>query len=214
MRSKVLLITRVAFLGTLMSGLAVTAINAQQSAAKKPPTQVDDVVRITTELVQTDLTVLDKQGRFVEGLRPEQFELTLEGKPQAISFFEFIKTGSAREAAQLRGAGGARLGSQPVSAKAEGDQRRVIFFFLDDLHLSGASPDIEIQARVYRNDIAIAVLPAAKLPTDTTADQTRLPYWAEIALDKLAVGRYVLQVTATDRETKATAMQQASFVVE
>src|SRR5687768_865108 len=51
-----------------------------------------------------------------------------------------------------------------------------------------AAPEVEMQARVFRNGIAIMVLPAAKLPTDTTSDQMRLPYWAEIALDKLAAG--------------------------
>lgn len=133
------LLTRIVLVGLFSTSAPVPAIRAQQAPKKTTTEPADDVVRISTELVQTDLTVLDKRGRSVEGLRPEQFELTLDGKPQAISFFEFIKTGSAREAAQLAGARGARPGNQPVTAKAESDQRRVIFFFLDDLHLSGAS---------------------------------------------------------------------------
>jgi VWFA-related protein len=79
---------------------------------------------------------------------------------------------------------------------------------------AGGAAELIIQARVLRNDIAVLTLPAAKVPTDTTSDQMRLPYWAEIALEKFSAGKYVLEVTAIDRRTKATAMQQASFVVD
>ena|SRR5215208_4246914 len=37
--------------------------------------QEPEVVRTKTELVQTAVTVLDKKGNFVEGLKREQFEL-------------------------------------------------------------------------------------------------------------------------------------------
>lgn len=77
-----------------------------------------------------------------------------------------------------------------------------------------ASPDVEIQASVFRQDIPVVVMPPARLPIDTAREQARLPYWAEIALDKLPPGSYALQVTATDRRTKATATQQAVFIVE
>src|SRR6266850_5208712 len=46
--------------------------------SQKPPSgqaQADDVIRVKTELVQTDVTVVDRQGRVVAGLKPEQFEL-------------------------------------------------------------------------------------------------------------------------------------------
>ena len=54
----------------------------------------------------------------------------------------------------------------------------------------------------------------ARVPTDTTKDLTRLPYWSELALNTLPLGRYVLQVTATDLTTKATAIQETKVVVE
>ncbi|HYJ45165.1 MAG TPA: VWA domain-containing protein, partial [Pyrinomonadaceae bacterium] len=115
-----------------------------------PPPQTDDILRIRTELVQTDVSVFDKQGRFVEGLKPEQFELSLDGKPQAISFFERVTAGSSTEAAQLTavrsgGGGGDSRGASIKNGVNEGttstapDQGRVIFFFVDDLHTSGAS---------------------------------------------------------------------------
>src|SRR5678815_3625666 len=59
--------------------------------------QETEVVRTNVELVQTAITVLDKNGKFVEGLQREQFELMVDGKPRPISFFERIAAGSARE---------------------------------------------------------------------------------------------------------------------
>jgi VWFA-related protein len=77
-----------------------------------------------------------------------------------------------------------------------------------------ASPNVEIEARVLRDNRTVVVMPPVTLPVDIVRDRTRLPYWAEIALGQLPPGRYTLRVTATDRATKATASQQAGFVVE
>src|SRR5437016_2170889 len=67
--------------------------NAQQPA--KPP--ADDVVRVNTELAQTAITVVDKNGHFVDGLERGQFELTVDGQRRELSFFERVTAGSARE---------------------------------------------------------------------------------------------------------------------
>jgi VWFA-related protein len=117
-------------------------VRGQQPTQNKPSPQDEDVLRIKTELVQTDVTVFDKQGRFVEGLRPEQFELSLDGKPQPVSFFERVATGSAREAAQVSAAKSGKLLSSEqgrTGIAGSGSQGRVIIFFLDDLHLSESS---------------------------------------------------------------------------
>jgi VWFA-related protein len=118
------------------------AVRGQQSPPEGTAAQDDEVLRIKTELVQTDVMVFDKQGRFVEGLRPEQFELSLDGKSQPISFFERVATGSLAEAAQVLAArrGSIKSGEQkgtPIAGASS--QGRVIFFFLDDLHLSESS---------------------------------------------------------------------------
>ncbi|MBA2731455.1 MAG: hypothetical protein H0U54_01045 [Acidobacteria bacterium] len=59
-------------------------VSGQQNMAQQRD-EADDVVRIDTELIQSEVTVLDKQGRFVEGLKPEQFELRVDGKPVQFS---------------------------------------------------------------------------------------------------------------------------------
>ena len=79
---------------------------------------------------------------------------------------------------------------------------------------SPTPPAIEIQVRVLLNNRALMTLANARVPTDTTKDLTRLPYWSELALSALPLGRYVLQVTATDLTTEATAIQETKVVVE
>jgi len=74
-------------LGLISFGIPVLLIQAQQPASLPKD---DSVVRIKTELVQTDVMIFDKQGHFVDGLRPEDFALTLNGKQQNIQFFERI----------------------------------------------------------------------------------------------------------------------------
>jgi len=116
--------------------LSISVIRGQESD------QTDDVVRVKTELVQTDVTVLDRKGKFVDGLSQDQFELSLDGETQSISFFERLTSGSAREVAQLAAARGqvAVTREKPVVTDAAPATRgRVIFFFLDDVHLSNAS---------------------------------------------------------------------------
>jgi VWFA-related protein len=116
---------------TGMGGLAPVA-NAQQP---QPKAQDDDVLRINTDLVQTAITVIDKNGRFVDGLDRSQFELTVDGKPRPLSFFERITAGSARDE-QL--ATRAEPDAAPTKAPAipPSVRGRSIVFFIDDLHLS------------------------------------------------------------------------------
>src|SRR5688572_14715694 len=134
------LLTKIIVLAMLFSGIArLPATPAQQTPQKKAGQDTDqDVVRVNTELVQTDVTVLDKRGHFVEGLRPEEFELSVGGKAQAISFFELVKTGSAREAARLATVRGSANGSGAAAPVPVNDRGRLVFFFLDDAHLSPA----------------------------------------------------------------------------
>jgi VWFA-related protein len=125
-------------------GLLLSSSGRAQQPRQTAPEQEEEVVRITSELVQTDVAVFDKQGRFVDGLRPEQFELQVNGRTQEITFFERVRAGSRSEEAQLAAAAAARApaaGRTPEPNRAAGAESagRLIFFFVDDLHLSPAS---------------------------------------------------------------------------
>lgn len=109
------------------------------SGQQKPTTeaQTDDVLRINTELVQTGVTVLDKQGRFVEGLKPEQFELRVDGKPVELLFFDRVAAWTPKEEKQLAAAAsGAKSSTAAVDLSRTTFRGRTIVFFIDDLHLS------------------------------------------------------------------------------
>jgi VWFA-related protein len=130
----------------VLAAFCLGIVSAQARAQSQEPTSkqqpTDDVVRVKTELVQTDVTVVDKRGRFVDGLKPEQFELRVDAKPQSLAFFEQVVTGSAEEEKQLAAVHSRDVAplAKPVrSAGAESNRGRVIFFFVDDVHLSGES---------------------------------------------------------------------------
>lgn len=107
---------------------------AQTPPQTKP---TEDIIRIETNLVQTDVTVVDKKGHVVTGLKPNQFELRVDSKAQALTFVEEVITGSAAEERQLKAAREGRASDKPAPTRIESDRRPLIFFFVDDLHLAG-----------------------------------------------------------------------------
>jgi VWFA-related protein len=119
--------------------LSVSAFNiaAQQGEPQTEQDQADDIVRISTELVQTDVSVFDKQGKFVDGLKKEDFELKVDGRPVEVSFFERVVAGTVNEEAQLAAArGGSREGAKKEAGTRPLDRGRVVAFYLDDLHMA------------------------------------------------------------------------------
>jgi VWFA-related protein len=113
--------------------LVILGAGAHGLHAQQPKQQSDDVVRVNTELVQTAITVIDKQGHFVTGLNRDQFELIVDGKPRPISFLEQVVSGSMREA-QLSGPKNTDAPAKEPTAAVV--RARRIIFFVDDLHLS------------------------------------------------------------------------------
>src|SRR5207302_6422949 len=115
--------------------LAATTTFAQEGQ-KERPQQPEEVIRVYTDLVQTDVMVFDKQGRFVNGLKREDFALSIDGKPQPIEFFDRVSAGSADEEQQLAAARGGSRSNQKVAGPVPLDRGRAIFFYVDDFHLS------------------------------------------------------------------------------
>ena len=117
--------------------------HAQQKKPSPSPTpkaaiDTDDVIRISTELVQTDVMVFDKDGKFVNDLKQDQFELLVDGQPQPIALFESIVTGGRSERAALRAARDNKR-AQPVTEEPVSDYGRTIIFFVNDLQLDPGS---------------------------------------------------------------------------
>jgi VWFA-related protein len=118
--------------------LILCAFVSTSIAQQNQQDQADDVLRINTELVQTGVTVFDKQGKFVGGLKPEQFEIKVDGKPVRVSFFERVIAGTVNEEKQVAGALG-NSATKPAIPAGASYRGRSIIFFVDDLHLSLSS---------------------------------------------------------------------------
>lgn len=96
----------------------------------------DETIRIETELIQTGVMVFDKSGKFVEGLRQDDFELTVEGKPTPLSFFDRVAGALPSPAAPAGGRGGAKNSEPNAARAASASGARTVIFFADDRHLS------------------------------------------------------------------------------
>lgn len=108
-----------------------------QQPTQQPQKLDEDILRVSTELVQTSVIVVDKQGRFVDGLKPEHFLVRVDGKPVTPSFVEQVTSGTPAEE-KLTGI--ARSGKTERPPTADATYRgRTIVFFIDDLHLSAQS---------------------------------------------------------------------------
>src|SRR5437588_12568723 len=97
----------------LLAALCALApfLRARAQGAPTPKQDDEEVVRISTDLVQTDVMVFNREGKFVDGLKPEQFELRVDGRPQQIAFFDRVQAGTVNEDAQLAAARGVRVGT-------------------------------------------------------------------------------------------------------
>jgi VWFA-related protein len=77
----------------LMTVCVLSTVFAQQpkeSAAQPKEPQKDDAVRLSVTLVQIDVVVTDKNGRSVEGLKKEDFEILENGRPQQITNLSYV----------------------------------------------------------------------------------------------------------------------------
>ncbi|HEX8634853.1 MAG TPA: VWA domain-containing protein [Pyrinomonadaceae bacterium] len=153
----------------LFSLLAPPAGRAQQprSAPPSPPAQTapppttpttpapspapddndddDDVVRITTNLVQVDAVVVDRKGKQVTDLTPDDFEIFEDKRPQKLTNFSYILTESALPAASTETVGATRRPADKTSVpppappprRLRPEQvRRTMALVVDDLGLS------------------------------------------------------------------------------
>lgn len=75
-------------------------------------------------------------------------------------------------------------------------------------------PDLVTQIRVFSSLKPLLTTVLRKVSTEGLTDLTRIPYSAEIPLKNMAAGRYLLQITTTDRIAKTSTTQSVNFEVE
>jgi VWFA-related protein len=126
--------------------LAQQPSNSQQEPTNREtqrpqrPTE-DDVVRITTNLVQVDAVVTDKNGKPVTDLGADEVELSEDGKTQKITNFSFVQLNSSAGSSSTAALRPIDKNAPPVPAVPLKPERvrRTIALVVDDLGLSFGS---------------------------------------------------------------------------
>ncbi len=126
---------RASLIPILILSLLTSSIGQTQSPATGQDQSDDEVVRVTTNLVQVDAIVTDKTGKQVTDLRPDEFEILEDGRPQAITNFSYIDTGSEAASRPASPPAGDAPMVAPVRLRPE-QVRRTIILVADDLGLS------------------------------------------------------------------------------
>src|SRR5438132_6873688 len=121
---------------TLSMVMAQTPSNPQKPSQEVAP---EDIVRITTSLVQTDVVVTDKNDQIVPDLKLEDFELLDNGKKQDIRFMEFVGTETPRRSEGERSALPSYVEPAGTSGISTKELKRGIAFVLDDLNVGIAN---------------------------------------------------------------------------
>jgi VWFA-related protein len=101
-----------------------------------PTPESDDVVRITTNLVQVDAVVIDKNGKVVTDLKPEEIEILEDGRSQKVTHFSYVVTDSPPAEAKPPVDKNAPPPPVAPSRLKPEDVRRTIALVVDDLGLS------------------------------------------------------------------------------
>ena len=98
----------------------------------------EDIVRITTTLIQVDATVLDKNGKIVTGLTADDFEIYENNKKQQITNFSFVELAPDKAAEPLTVKPAKRaVPIPPVPGNLRPEQvHRTLALVVDDLGLS------------------------------------------------------------------------------
>jgi VWFA-related protein len=117
----------------LIFSLFAYALGQTQPAAQQQQ-EDEDVVRITTNLVQVDAVVTDKSGNQVTDLKPEEFEITEDGRPQTVTNFSYIDI-NPKSAPGQQPVASTPAGISPARVRPQ-DVRRTIVMVVDDLGMS------------------------------------------------------------------------------
>jgi VWFA-related protein len=130
------------FAGVCLAGAAL--LFSQTTA----PRTGDAVIHVSVSLVEVDALVTDSKGRHVPDLKPEDFTILEDGKPQKITRFSFVNPAPAD-------ATGARLTgftpearTAPAHTPRREDVHRTIVLLVDNLHTH--TDDIGTLAPVLR----------------------------------------------------------------
>ena len=115
----------------------VTARDEARPAAAQEDAR-EDTFKVSTELVEIRAVVTDRDGRIIEDLEKEDFELLENGRPQEISFFSVSQVGERRDKPVA-----SKIPSQHKEFRSGGIRERLsapparsTILYVDNLHLT------------------------------------------------------------------------------
>lgn len=118
----------------------LSTVNGQNTQAPQTrATPEDERLRITTNLVQVDVVVTDKDGNQVTDLRPEEFEVLEDGKRQPITNFSYVSAANQTTSGSnvtTAAAGSETATTVPPVPLRPGQVRRTLSLVVDDLGIS------------------------------------------------------------------------------
>ena len=167
-----------------MKRLAITAVLVLSAAGQQP----QPTFTANSNLVIVDVTVQDKSGRPIDGLKPADFAVFEDGKPQKIAVFEFQKLSNDPEPPpKLALADQLKLPEAPktaITAERPGQvqyhDKRLMVFYLDfssmgvEEQLRAQEAALDYAAKHITKDDLVAILlytSQVQVLTDFTADR-------------------------------------------
>ena len=128
---------KIIFILVLLLFSATTSFPQTPTPTPKPADDDNDVVKISTALVQIDVTVTDRKGNVVKDLKPEDFEVFENSEKQEISNFSFVSSSSVPIEANTKPNAKDKIPVPLLSAPLKPENvRRTIALVVDDLTLS------------------------------------------------------------------------------
>jgi VWFA-related protein len=170
-------------------------------------------LRVSSDLVRIDVEVTDKSGKPIKGLRADQFTITDDGKPQAISSFSYADI----ESIETAGTEDARPIVVPVdndgpntpSSAAASDQlrdRRLLVLFFD---LTSMQPDDLIRAHDAGEKFVKNQMTKADILAVVTFS-TKLTVLANFTNDHAVLEKAIARLTETSSSDLASPLYAAA----
>jgi VWFA-related protein len=177
---------------------------------QKPEQQIapDDIIRITTSLVQTDVVIVDKDDHVIPDIKLDEVKVTDNGKRQELKFLEFVAPDTAPRIEGNLSIAGQTVESDAARNLTSGELRRVFAFVVDDLTIPVEdisnvrkllSDFVDNQMRDGDLVAIIRVLGGSGLLQQFTSDKRLLRKAIERITPQLSVYSAFNNLTDTDR---------------
>jgi len=145
----------------LLTTLATSVAALHGQGQSQPPQQPPITFRAEVNYVEVDTRVLDQQGKFVGDLKPGDFQVFEDGKPQKVTAFSLVNIPVERVERPL-------FASKPIEPDVRNNMQaadgRIYVIMLDDLHTAALrSQRVKLAARQFieryvgANDLAAVV---------------------------------------------------------